>query len=348
MLGIMSGSSLDGVDLAICEFEKSNEQWNYNILAADCIKYSKIWENRLRKLPNSSAKVFCQTHFDYGHLLGEMSNNFLQKNNLKADLIASHGHTIFHSPQTKMTMQIGDGAAIAMQTNTQTVCDLRTTDIAYGGQGAPIVPLVDKLLFADYKAHLNIGGIANISIQKDNKIIAFDICPANQVLNFLANKLEKEYDDGGKIAESGKLNNILFNQLNKIDYYQRPIPKSMANGWIRSTVLPIIAYSTASTEDKLRTVVAHIAFQFQNALQNFEINTPVLATGGGAYNRFLIQEIEKLTGLKMLIPTPLIVEYKEALAMAFLGLLRFKNEVNVLASVTGASKNTVNGALYCP
>lgn len=344
----MSGSSLDGVDLALCQFQYINKKWAYKIIETACIDYSEQWRKRLQDLPNSSAKKFCQTHFDYGHLLGEMTDNFLQKKQLKADLIASHGHTIFHSPKTNMTAQIGEGSAIAKATNCIVVNDLRTADIAHNGQGAPIVPLVDRLLFNKYKAWLNIGGIANISVEEKQKLTAFDICPANQVLNFLANKMNLKYDDKGEVAQSGNINVKLLNILNGLSYYKQSIPKSMANGWIRNEVLPLVEKSEASIEDKLRTVVEHIALQMKLALKDFKIETPILTTGGGAYNRFLVETIEAKTNLSLQIPSAEIIEYKEALAMAFLGLLRILKQENVLSSVTGADKNTINGAVYLP
>jgi anhydro-N-acetylmuramic acid kinase len=235
-IGAMSGSSLDGLDIAFTEFQENAGKWNYEIIKADCYAYSPEWIIKLKHAISLNARDYLLLHVEYGQYLGELVNRFIQDNALgyQVQLIGSHGHTSFHVPSGKMTAQLGDGASLAAETGINVVSDLRAMDLALGGQGAPIVPIGEKLLLGDYEYFLNLGGIANISASLNQgaagtKTIAFDVCPANRVLNLLANELGKEYDDAGSLAQSGKLNEKLLYQLNELEYYQWPFPKSLAN-----------------------------------------------------------------------------------------------------------------------
>jgi anhydro-N-acetylmuramic acid kinase len=282
-------------------------------------------------------------------------NQFINKYQLhyKVQFIASHGHTSFHLPSKKMTAQLGNGAAIAAQTGIPVVSNLRSLDVALGGQGAPIVPIGDKLLFADYNYCLNIGGIANISSIHNSKYISFDICPANRVLNMLAQTIEKDYDNNGDIARSGVIKHSLLQMLNTQDYYTQPYPKSLANNFGTDIIFPILNNSEYGIEDLLATYVEHIAVQIKNAVEKISDNTStpkkLLATGGGALNGFLIERLQHHLlplHIAVIVPAQNIVLYKEALIMALIGVLRWREENNVMKSVTGAMQNSINGAVW--
>jgi anhydro-N-acetylmuramic acid kinase len=354
VIGLMSGSSLDGLDIAFVEFQEKAGNWSYKILNAACIEYEMEWTQKLKYAIDISAKEYQLLHAQYGKYLGEKVNEFIEANQLyhKVNLIASHGHTTFHLPEKNMTHQLGEGAAIAATTKLPVVSDLRSLDIAFGGQGAPIVPLGEKLLFPGYQYFLNIGGIANISINKENEIIAFDICAANRVLNMLSAERKLNYDDGGKIAASGKINNELFEKLNSLEYYFLPHPKSLANSFGTDTIYPLIKKYNVSTEDALCTYVEHICFQIKKSLEPFFTNADVqklMITGGGAFNTFLIERLSKHLleiNFEIYIPEDEVVKYKEAMIMALLGTLRWREQDTVLASVTGASQNSIGGALW--
>ena len=362
----MSGSSLDGLDIAYCEFTYGNEAWNFKILQTEVVEFSAEGILRIKSLPTSTAKEIAQAHTSLGNYFGKCVHEFIQKNSLqnKVDFIASHGHTIFHFPEKGFTTQIGNGAAIAAQTNLPVVCDFRSADMANSGQGTPIVPIGDKLLFADYKFCLNIGGIANISCKTaappslpegegQSQIVAFDICCANQILNALANSFDKEYDAAGEIAASGELNAELLEKLNAVKFCSLPFPKSLDNSFSRETILPLLEEFEISVEDKMRTYVEHIAVQIANHIQrivkkekiNLTSEDKILVTGGGAFNTFLIERIKAQAKLTIEIPNEELVKFKEALVIAFMGVLRKRNEVNVLKSVTGARKDTCGGAV---
>lgn len=365
VIGLMSGSSLDGLDIAFVEFTETAGKWNYEIKCAACIQYSNEWLKKLNSAIFLSAKEYQLLHTEYGHFLGEMVNQFIDKFQLnhQVSLIASHGHTTFHFPEKKMTHQLGDGAAIAGETKLPVVSDLRSLDIAFGGQGAPIVPLGEKLLFPDYHYFLNIGGIANVSINSQatdsensfldkNEIIAFDICAANRVLNMLAAEKNLAYDEDGKLAAAGKINEDLLQKLNSLNYYSLPYPKSLANSFGTDIIFPLIKSFDLSTEDSLCTYVEHVALQIKNAFIPFFTKAEVqqlMITGGGAFNQFLIRRISihlSEINFEVFIPENHVIVYKEALIMALLGTLRWREQYTVLSSVTGASQNSIGGALW--
>lgn len=354
-IGIMSGSSLDGLDIVFAEFTETAGNWSYQVIASDCYEYEELWISRLKNAIHLNAYDYLLLHSEYGKYIGKKINHFIEKNNLQfqVQLIASHGHTTFHAPHLGMTGQLGDGAAMAATTGVNVVSDLRAMDVALGGQGAPIVPMGEKLLWGDYDALLNIGGIANISIKKDDEYIAYDICPANRVLNMLANEDGKNYDADGAMAAAGKVNTALLSQLNALDYYKQSHPKSLANNFGTDIVYPLIKSFDISVEDGLRTFTEHIAMQvgyaFINNLKIQNSNYKLLITGGGAHNRFLIERIKfalDVVNCKVEVPSKEVVDYKEALVMALLGVLRWREENTVLASVTGASRNSIGGAVW--
>jgi len=345
----MSGSSLDGVDVAYCRFVEVDNKWQFDMIATDCIAYPVLLINRLHQAPFMSGLDLYQLDADLGHFFCEIIQTFRQKNKIDAlDFIASHGHTIFHFPTKKLTTQIGDGAAIAAHTKTKVITRFRTVDVALGGQGAPIVPIGEHYLFSDFNCFLNLGGIANISFHQDKKIMGFDVCAANQILNYLANKLDLPYDKNGDIAKSGKVNSNLLHSLNNLPFFSQSPPKSLDNGFSKNEILPLLDNSNAPTADLLATVNEHIATQIAEAIKSFSTTAlqNIYATGGGAFNQDLIQRIEAKTNLKVVIPNAHIVEYKEALIIAFMGVLRLCELPNVWCSVSGASRDSINGTIY--
>jgi anhydro-N-acetylmuramic acid kinase len=354
-IGLMSGSSLDGLDIAFAEFHENAGIWSFEIRAADCYAYSPEWKERLQHAVSLPALDYQQLNADYGHYLGREVNRFIEENNLQyqVGLIASHGHTTFHVPSKKMTAQLGDGAAIAAETRLPVVSDLRALDVALAGQGAPIVPIGEKLLLKDYSVFLNLGGIANISFNLPERYTAFDVCPANRVLNLLAGLDNKEYDEGGQMAAMGNVHEGLLKKLNDLEYYTYPSPKSLDNNFGTDTVFPLIASFALPHTDALRTYVEHIAQQIRLAipdsarLQN--LNRKVFVTGGGAFNTFLMERLsEALRDLDMelVVPDEAIVKYKEAVIMGLIGVLRWRQEYNVISSVTGAERDSIGGAVW--
>ncbi|HWZ23584.1 MAG TPA: anhydro-N-acetylmuramic acid kinase [Cytophagaceae bacterium] len=345
--GLMSGTSLDGLDMAICRFRKNGNKWSYKIVEATTVSYSSTMKNKLALLMSVNAQEFASMDASFGKFSGEQLKKFLSQKKLRVDLIASHGHTIFHQPEKGFTTQIGNGAYIAAAARVPVVSDFRTMDVALGGQGAPLVPIGDKLLFSEYDYCLNLGGIANISFDSNKKRIAGDICPVNILLNKLAEEKGFGFDKDGKMAAKGIVNQVLLKKLNNLSFYKKKFPKSLGREWIDKDVFPILTNSVLSTEDKLATVCEHIAFQIIAAMPS-EKGTKLLVTGGGALNKYLVSRIAKHAGnsTKIIVPDTLTISFKEALIFAFLGLKRILGEPNALSNVTGASKDSVGGALY--
>lgn len=349
----MSGTSLDGIDLAYCEFKLAEGKWAYQILKAETFPYSKEWMEKLASIENQSALEYTKFDVDLGKHLGKTIAKFMQKHQLTVDFIGSHGHTIYHQPEIQLTTQIGSGAQIVAQTNIPVVYDFRILDLALGGQGAPLVPIGDQLLFSDHQFCLNLGGIANISSESKGKRIAFDICPCNMVLNYLAQKENLNYDDGGKNAEKGKFIPELFEQLENLDFYKNNEPKSLGKEWVLETVIPLIdKYTSNNYWDVAHTFTHHIASQIANSVKgnlgpNDSSNPDkLLISGGGAYHTFLITTLEKLLPeIKIEIPSNEIIEFKEAMIFGFLATLRWRNEINCLSSVTGAAKDSSSGVI---
>ncbi len=346
VIGVMSGTSLDGIDLAHIYFSIENSKWDFKILESETIPYDNQWLNKLKAAINYSKTQLENLNLDYTQLLASIISEFIVKNKINTlDAVCSHGHTILHQPQKGYTLQIGNLPEIAKYTNQKVICDFRVQDVQLGGQGAPLVPIGDRILFSENDYCLNLGGFSNISFEKNGKRIAFDISPVNTVLNFYANKFNLEYDDQGKIAQSGNLNPELLNDLNAIAYYKKSFPKSLGFEFVKETILPLIEKYTISFEDKMHTFIEHIAMQTSLALPNK--TGKLLITGGGAYNDFLIERMRfHLPQLEIIIPDNKTLEYKEALIFGFLGVLKLRNEINVLSSVTGAKRDHSSGVIF--
>ncbi|MDM1297307.1 anhydro-N-acetylmuramic acid kinase [Empedobacter falsenii] len=342
-IGLMSGTSLDGLDICYVRFDDNQV---FEILHAETIDYSSDWRTKLTEAFQYSAMDLCQLDVEFGYFLGEKVKEFIHKNKIeKVDFVASHGQTIFHQPQKSFTFQIGNGAAIASRCQQKVVCDFRTQDVILGGQGAPLVPIGDELLFSNYEACLNLGGFSNISMNRNGKRIAFDICPINIVLNHYAKQLGFDFDKNGERAEQGHINTTLVEELNLLNYYHQPFPKSLGFEWVMNEFLTIVDKYDISTEDKLRSCVEHFAIQIKNTFVLYDINN-VLITGGGVRNLFFINRLRELSTVEIIIPIDNLIDFKEALIFAFLGYRRVHNEINCLASVTGASKDHSSGITY--
>lgn len=345
MLGVMSGTSLDGIDLAHCVFSISEENnWNYTIEVAETISYPASWKIRLQEAVHFSEGRLQTLNTEYTYYLGEVISAFMKKYHLEnLDAICSHGHTILHRPDKGVTLQIGNLPELADLVGERIVCDFRMQDVVLGGQGAPLVPIGDQLLFGNYDYCLNLGGFANCSFENDGKRIAYDICPVNIVLNRFAELLGIPYDDGGKIAASGTLDETLLATLNELSFYNQVPPKSLGLEWVQQHIFPVVDASTISVESKLRTFTEHIAIQLAH---QFKEGSQVLVTGGGAYNSYLLERVRGYKEVQLVVPDIILVEFKEALVFGLLGLLKLRDEVNCLASVTGASRDHSSGVIY--
>ncbi|WP_309640240.1 anhydro-N-acetylmuramic acid kinase [Flavobacterium sp.] len=346
IMGVMSGTSLDGVDLAHIQFTILNNQWQFQILECETIAYDESWVKQLKSAVNYNQNQLDELNQNYTKLLGNIIRDFIEKHQLKnIDAVCSHGHTILHQPQNGLTLQIGNLPEIASYCEQKVVCDFRVQDVKLGGQGAPLVPIGDRILFAEYDYCLNLGGFSNVSFETDGTRIAFDISPVNTVLNFYANQLGFDYDDKGQKAQSGTMHLALFNALNQLDFYQKPFPKSLGFEYVKEIVLPLIESYSITIEDKMHTFTEHVAYQIALALPVKK--GQLLVTGGGAYNDFLIERMQyHLPETDIIIPDSEVLEFKEALIFGLLGVLKLRGEINVLSSVTGAKTDHSSGEIY--
>lgn len=347
VIGVMSGTSLDGIDLALCKFilDESN-QWKFEILQAETKAYPLGWTEKLHGAIDLSYESIQGLNRDYTRYIAEVIHEFITQSGIQyIDAICSHGHTVFHEPDKGFTLQIGNLPELATLLGNTVVCDFRVQDVLLGGQGAPLVPIGDQLLFGHYDACLNLGGFANISFQQGENRLAYDVCPVNIVLNYYAEKLGKPYDDGGTLASSGTVNDEVLEALNSLDYFAQFPPKSLGLEWVKQFVFPVLEKGHLPEIDVLRTYVEHVAIQISRALSG---NKTVLITGGGAFNQFLMKRLESRMNTPLEIPNTPLVEYKEALVFGFLGILKLRDEVNCLASVTGARKDHSSGYIYSP
>lgn len=349
VIGVMSGTSLDGIDLATVDFKLKNSLWTYDLRAVSTLPYTDYWSNLLPKIDQYSDEKVHMLNKEYTTYLAQQINRFIREHQLKSiDVICSHGHTVFHKPEQNYTLQIGNLPELKKLLPYTTVCDFRVQDVKLDGQGAPLVPIGDKLLFYDYQACINLGGFANISLTQNKQRIAYDICPVNTVLNRFAQKCGKAFDKGGLLAKSGKVNQPLLDQLNNLAFYQTPPPKSLGIEWVKSTILPLLEQTDLSSIDILSTYTQHTAHQLAKSIKQFDHQSKVLITGGGAYNHFLIDSVRNLVDSSLIIPDPKLVDYKEALIFGLLGVLKLRGEINVLKSVTGASRDHSSGVIYSP
>ena len=340
VIGLMSGTSLDGLDIAYCHYQIQNNKWSYTIIKAETLPYSESWVEKLVSVESSSSYELARADKEFGEFLAASVNDFIARHSLEVDIICSHGQTIFHRPEINLTTQIGDINVLAAKTGILTIGDFRRLDLALGGQGAPLVPIGDRHLFGHYAQCLNLGGFSNISFERDNERIAYDVCPVNIVLNALARREGMPYDRDGEMARSGEINEDLLSRLNDLDFYKIKEKKSLGKEWVLENVMPLLDEQGLETSSLLATFSEHVADQLAK-----NISGQVLVTGGGAYNKFLISRLRAKTSSKVHIPEKTIIDYKEAMIFGFLGVLRLRNEVNALASVTGASRDSCTGLI---
>lgn len=345
-IGCMSGTSLDGLDLVACRFT-TDEAWKFEIVKAVTIPYSHKWINKLSNAAELNAMEFALLHNEFGKFIGKQVADFCSDLSDLPDLVSSHGHTIFHQPHKKLTVQIGNGAQIAATSGLPTACDFRSLDVALKGQGAPLVPIGDELLFGEYELCLNLGGIANFSFRENDERKAFDICPANMAFNHFTKELGYEYDLDGNLGRTGVVQEELLSLLNSLDFYQLTGPKSLGREWFEKEFLPLISSFQLDHKDILRTLYEHISDQLTFSVDQYP-KGKILITGGGAHNVFLIELFSEKTKHKTIVPSAQIIDFKEAIIFAFLGVLRLRNEVNCLKSVTGANRNHSGGVIYLP
>ena len=341
----MSGTSLDGLDLVYVNFEKK-EKWNYKVLNSITYKYSKEWLIRLKSSISLCKSDLVKLDQEYTLLLSKQILRFINEFSINdIDAVSSHGHTVFHDPANNYTYQIGNLAEISKETGYKVICNFREQDVRLGGQGAPLVPVGEKYLFNEYDSCINLGGFANISKTLDEKLIAYDICPVNTVLNYLSNKINLDFDKDGEISKNGSLIEDLYIKLNKLDYYHNNHPKSLGIEWVNLKIKPLLDEYPNQAEDLLHTFTHHIAEQVSNSTID-EKN--VLITGGGAKNKFLIDLINKRLNNNVIIPDNTLIDYKEAIIFGFLGLLKLVNINNCYSSVTGSSKDHCSGEIFLP
>lgn len=344
IIGLMSGTSLDGLDICLVKFNYDGQQWDYKILETGSEDFPPALKERLSLAQGMTALEYVYLDNDYGHFIGKAVKAFMDRTGATPDAIASHGQTIFHQPENGMTSQIGSGAAIAAETGVDCICDFRTVDVALGGQGAPLVPIGDRTLFANYDACLNLGGFSNISYEGNaRERVAFDICPVNYVLNYYTRKVGLEYDKDGLIARRGKISEKLLSRLNHLPFYIQTGPKSLGREWVEQEVFPMIDSENLPLEDILATFCEHVADQI--ALKAPKGN--ILVTGGGALNIYLIERMSaKTSHCRYVVPNKRTVNFKEALIFALLGAMYLFNIPSCLKSVTGARYDNIGGCLY--
>ena len=346
VIGLMSGTSIDGVDLVYVNF-KFDKIWKFKIINSKTYPYSESWKSTLKTISKKDLVEINKIDENYTNLLSKYVIKFINEFSIKnIDFISSHGHTALHDPENSLTYQIGNLPSISKQLGYKVICDFRVQDINLGGQGAPLVPVGEEYLFSDYNSFLNLGGFANITKKIKNKIIAYDICPINILFNSLCNKIDLEYDNNGDVAASGKINKGLYDELQSLKFYNLPYPKSLSAEWVNEFIEPILSkFNKVAINDMLNTFSNHFADQI---VKNLLDKDKVLITGGGAYNTYLISRIKAQSNSKIFIPSSQIIEYKEALIFAFLGVLKDLNINNCYSSVTGAKKDHCSGKIYTP
>lgn len=345
VLGIMSGTSKDGIDMAEVELKKINGLWHYQFFRTETYAYSDEWFHNLSQADRLSAEEVEKLDHHYTQYLGNQIRRFIEHNSIEnLDAVCSHGHTVWHKPKEGFTFQMGNRPELAQILNQKVVCDFRVQDVKLGGQGAPLVPIGDQLLFAEYAACINLGGFANISMEVEDKRIAFDIAPVNIVLNHLAESLNQFFDDGGKLARNGLVNQPLLKELDALEFYRAKPPKSLGIEWVREYILPLLHHSDADIHALLATYTQHAANQIAKVIKDFK--GKVLFTGGGCRNTYLMELVAQQTEAEITVPNTQLIDYKEALVFGLLGVLKLRNEINVLSSVTGASQDHSSGVVF--
>ncbi|RYY31524.1 MAG: anhydro-N-acetylmuramic acid kinase [Chitinophagaceae bacterium] len=355
-IGIVSGSSLNGLDLAFAEVQETSGRWTAEILAAERFPYTAAWKDKLRAAASLNVKAHLQLHIEYGRYIAETVRKFIDTNNLhfKVQLIACHGHTSVYDPAHHICSVLGDGATIAALTGINVVTDVRCIDLSLGGKGAPIYPIAEKLLFPDNHISLHLGANAVLSGHHNNFYQSLEVCPANKLLDMIAQRDDKPFDPAGAMAAEGKLDSRLLTIINELEYYRLPYPKTLSLDFASDVIYPLVDDLSLTVQDALRTVVEHIAVQVASAFRylNQQHQFPsgrLMLTGGGANNEFLVSRIAgnlAADGVEIIVPDKSTVNFKESLAMALIGILRWREENNVFSYITGASRDSIGGAVW--
>ncbi|HEX6892012.1 MAG TPA: anhydro-N-acetylmuramic acid kinase [Chryseolinea sp.] len=346
-IGLMSGTSLDGLDIAYAHFAKNKGQWSFSLKKSTTIRYSSAWVQKLSTAQHLTGEQLLELDSAYGKFLGKVCSDFIRRNRLKVDFIASHGHTIFHQPKKRFTYQLGNGSAIHAACGVPVVYDFRSLDVMQGGEGAPLVPVGDKFLFSDYDVCLNLGGIANLSREVGGKRVAFDICFANMGLNYLASKIEKEFDKNGALSSEGEIDMAMLKKLDAVYSSLRKSRPSLGREMFEARIKPVLDDPGVDLKDKLRTMTLSSAKEIALAITSEKKRCNVLCTGGGAFNSFFISQLLDQCGdnITLIIPDSDVIKFKEAIVFAFLGVLRVRGETNCLKSVTGAISDSCSGSM---
>lgn len=349
LIGLMSGTSGDGLDIAHCHFEHQNG-WTYEILLSKTVPFPELLGDKLQASHQLSGLELSLLDVEFGEWMGEKVKKFCKENQVKPMAIASHGHTVFHQPAKKLSLQIGNGWALHQASGEKVISDFRMLDVQLGGQGAPLVPIGDRLLFPHVDFCINLGGISNLSMDHQGKRIAFDTSPFNLLLNPVARKLGKPYDESGAWAKKGKSNPSLLEKLNSLPFYNSFSAKSLGREDIEKDFFPLLETSNLDPKDVLSTLVEHFAFQIAKVIRHYASSAKptILLTGGGAYNTYFRERLDhhlQQNWNQIEAPSELI-EFKEALIFAFLGALKLRGDVNCLSSVTGANRDSSGGVIY--
>lgn len=350
VIGLMSGTSMDGLDIAHCLFQEKDEKWHFQLSDTYTISYPDSWHERIAKAPDLDSKELILFDIEYGKFLGNKTKEFCKQRGIKPDFISSHGHTIYHQPEIGITFQAGSGPSLAAASGLPVVYDFRSLDVALGGQGAPLVPFGDEMLFGDYGACINLGGFSNISYSRQGKRYAHDICPCNLILNRLAQKAGSPFDLDGKLAASGEVNKDLLEQLEGQGFYAFSGPRSLGREWFERDFVPVVESFDLPVINLLSTLTEHIALKVSGTIKDsIKDNTSnILITGGGVKNIFLIERIRSLSSYKIEVPGSELVDFKEALIFAFLGILRWEGRINTFRSSTGATRDSCGGVICLP
>ena len=353
VIGLMSGTSLDGLDMAYCEIRQQDGRWQFVLPVAETQAYDDAWHNRLSRITEVSGEDLMLADQQLGTWMGQRVRTFIEKHSLQPHFIASHGHTVFHQPERRLTYQVGNGFALQAACQYPVVTNFRNYDLAIGGQGAPLVPIGDRLFFGDYDFCLNLGGIANVSTELHGQRIAYDIGAANMVSNYLMQQEGKAYDEGGQRAAQGQVDQSLVDQFDQLEYYAAPFPKSLGYEWVQQHLIQPLEQSSLSTADRLATITHHATRQIARSIEQLlgkknQTKGRVWVTGGGVFNGYFMQCLRQYSSEEVayVIPDAQLISFKEALVFALLGVLRVRGEVNCLKSVTGAAHDHSAGVVY--
>lgn len=374
-VGLMSGTSLDGIDACLVEIEGNYTDTKIHVVDFITLEYTKEEKEKIFNLCNintSKVNEICYMNTYLGNKMGQAALEVCKKANVnieEVDFISSHGQTIFHMPDEHSTMQIGELSNIAAVTGRLTVGDFRPSDMAYGGQGAPLVPYVDYILFSHEKKGrvlLNLGGIANITVLKaggsEEDVMAFDTGPANVLIDEIVRIItggEKAYDSGGSLAAKGTIDEQWLKEiLNNDKYLLKQPPKSTGREYytkeFAENLYKIGKARNLNSYDILATVTAYTSKSIQHQLESFVQDKckidEVYVSGGGAHNEMIMKLLENYihAEIKDVSKLDFSGDAKEAIAFAILGNEFLSGKTNNIPSSTGSNRKVIMGKLAFP